>query len=107
MTGKFTQENTEEGDESYFVRCSCYGHLLNLAVFKDELNDPQGILYVSSYDQDSRFSWGMRFREAWKLIRTGEGGGREILLRPTEAWELGQKMVELAGKMMRGKKDDG
>ena len=86
-----TKENTKNGDESYFLRCSCHGHLLNIVVFKEDLEDKQGALYLSIYDTDCRYSWACRLREVWRLLRSGVGGGSDVVFYPDEALELGQR----------------
>ena len=99
-----TKENTKNGDESYFLRCSCHGHLLNVTVFKEDLEDSMGALYLTMYGTDSRYDWISRLREVWRLFRSGVGGGSEMVFYPDEALELGRKIVELAEKM-KGKAD--
>ncbi len=100
---ELTKENTKHGDESYFLRCACHGHLLNLTVFKEDLEDPQGSLYLTTYGFDSRYSWANRIREVWHLFRHGTGGGgNELVLHPDEALALGRKLIELAERMEDG-----
>ena len=103
--GKLTKENTKREDESYFLRCACHGHLLNLTVFEEEREDPQGSLYLTLYGTDTRYAWANRIRQVWHLFRHGVGGGNEMGLHPDEALELGRKLVELAEKM-EGKADE-
>jgi hypothetical protein len=98
--GGLTKENTSAEDESYFLRCACYGHLLNLTAFKEDFGDPDGsFLYLTLYGTDSRYSWANRLKEMWRLFWTGTGGGGEVVLRREEASELGQKIVELSEKL--------
>ena len=94
-----TKESTKRGDESYFLRCSCYGHLLNITVFAEDLEDEQGALYLTMYGTDCRYSWVSRLREAWRLLWEGVGGGTEMVFYPDEASELGRKIVELSRRM--------
>lgn len=95
-----TKENTREGDESYFIRCSCYSHLLNVLVFKEDLGqDGDGFVYLTLYGYDFRYSWINRLKAIWKLFRYGVGGSGELVLRSDEALELGRKIVELSEKI--------
>ncbi len=104
--GKLTKENSKRGDESYFLRCACHGHLLNLVVFEEDREDPQGSLYLTMYGTDFRYSWANRIREVWHLFRHGGGArGNEMVLYTDEALALGRKLVELAEKM-EGKADE-
>ncbi len=97
---RLTKEDDDEY-ESYFIRCDCYGHLLNIAINKDDINEEFGMVVLTSYDTDVRYSWRNRFRAIWRLLRYGDGGGREIVLMRGSAIALGQKIVEL-GEMLRG-----
>ena len=104
--GKLTKENSEEHLESYFIRCACHGHLLEISIFLDDIeveDDP--CFYLTLWGRDNRYSWINRVKAAWKILTTGMGGGNEMVLCPSEAKELGEKIVELSEKL-KGKSGD-
>ncbi len=101
--GEITKENTEPDVESYFIRCECYGHLLNVAIYKEDIGDEFGFVYLTSYDQDGRLGWRNRLKAIWQILRHGNGGGRDIVFQRDTAIQLGQKIVEL-GEKLKGEK---
>jgi len=101
---QLTRENTED-EESYFIRCDCYGHLLNVMIFKEDIGDEFGFVYLTSYDQDTRLGWRNRLKAIWQLLRHGNGGGRDIVFQRDVAIQLGQKIVDL-GEKLKGPKEE-
>lgn len=100
-----TKENTGEEVESYFVRCDCYGHLMNVAIYKEDIGEEFGFIYLTSYDQDASLSWKNRLKALWQILRHGNGGGREVVLKRDVAIQLGQKIVDL-GEKLKGPREE-
>lgn len=102
---KLTQEITDD-TESYFIRCRCHEHLLNVAVWDDDIGDDEfGSVFLTLYDVDSRYSLWTRIKEAYKLIRRGTGGGSDIVLHGDDAFELGSILKEMSEKL-KGPKEN-
>ena len=97
--GKLTKENSEPGSESYFIRCECYGHLLNLTVYEEDFGGEDAFVYLTLYGTDARDSWVNKFKAIWKMLRRGLGGERDYVFHHKDALALGQKLVELAKKL--------
>ncbi len=98
-TVSLTRENSEPGTESYFIRCDCYGHLMNVAVYEEDFGTEDAFVYLTLYGTYVRDSWPDRFRAAWRMLRRGLGAESDFALHHEESLALGQKLVELSEKL--------
>jgi len=73
--------------------CTCLGSGILLSRFKDD-DDKDIMISMWEYRTPPFINWRHRLEHIWKIIRTGYPYTDDIILTPTDAIMLGNKLIE-------------
>lgn len=79
--------------KSLFIKCDCYGHLLEIQKFQYEDNPLQSGLYITiwNFDQSNRpMTWKERLRWCWYILRAGDPWADHIIVSKEKIQQISE-----------------
>jgi hypothetical protein len=97
MIDRERDEATTSGEHYRFFTCLCEGEAVAVSHAWWDKDDVE--IYLSMWQSGGRgwnHSWRERLRQIWRIIRRGYPYLDDVSLTPTQARELGEKLIELS-----------